>query len=466
MLLHSEKKTKIILQVRDLLLLPKSECAIYRHRIFFLFNLVLILFSACNNEVAENRTPTVEVRYEKGRARLYRHGKPYLIKGAAGIQHLDLVAEYGGNSVRTWSLHDADRILDEAHQLGLTVTLGVEIGRPAWGNDFNYGKFWQVDEKIEELRPFIEKYKNHPALLMWGVGNEVKEYGGGSRPVVFYITDKVAKMIKEVDPNHPTMTAVDVFSQNRIASYRHLMPNIDILGFNAFQKIDKAFERVYEEKGWGKAFMLSEWGSDGHWEVTGTEWGAPKELSSSEKRALTEKYWDKISEDSSMLVGSYAFYWGYKYEATPTWFSLFSQEGYKTESLHFLKYAWSGQRAENSAPNITDMVIETDQGAVNDNVYLENNREYVAKALTEDPDGDSLTYRWEIRHEGNYFIEREGYDYTVSDYSMENLIQNVDDNSVRFKAPEEEGPYRIFIFAYDGVENVASHNIPFYVVTK
>ncbi|OOG73186.1 hypothetical protein B0E43_14175 [Algoriphagus sp. A40] len=388
------------------------------------------------------------------------------MKGAAGTEHLDLVSEYGGNSIRTWSLHDADRILDEAHALGLTVTLGLEIGRPAWGSDFSYWKFWEVDKKIEELRPLIEKYKNHPALLMWGVGNEIKEYGGGARPVVFYITDKVAKMVKEVDPNHPTMTAVDVFSQNKIASYRHIMPNIDILGFNAFKTIDQMFERVYEDKGWGKAYMLSEWGPDGHWEVTGTEWGAPKEMKGSEKRALMEKYWGKITNDSSMLVGSYVFYWGYKYEATNTWFGLFSEEGYRTESANFLKYAWSGQKPDNEAPDISDMFIETTQGAVNDNVYLENNAEYIAKALTDDPEGDSLTYRWEIRHEGNYFIERDGYDYSMTDYTMDHLIQKEEGNSITFKSPKEEGPYRIFIFAYDGHGNVASYNIPFYVIMK
>ncbi|HSF53959.1 MAG TPA: hypothetical protein VLA71_09420, partial [Algoriphagus sp.] len=276
----------------------------------------------------------------------------------------------------------------------------------------------------------------------------------------------VAKMVKEVDPNHPTMTAVDVFPQNKIASYRHLMPNIDILGFNAFKTIDEMYERVYEEKGWGKAFILSEWGNDGHWEVTGTEWGAPKEMKSSEKRELMEKYWNKITKDTSLLVGSYAFYWGYKYEATHTWFSLFSEEGYKTESLNFLKYAWSGKKADNSAPDITDLFIKTNQGDVNDNVYLENNAEYTAQTMTDDPEGDSLTYRWEIRHEGNYFIERDGYDYSMTNYTMDHLIQNVEGNKIKFKSPNEEGPYRIFVFAFDGQGNVASYNIPFYVIMK
>jgi beta-galactosidase/beta-glucuronidase len=57
--------------------------------------------------------------------------------------------------------------------------LGIEVGRQSWGADFNYWKFWEVSKKIEELRPIIEKYKDHPALLMWGIGNEVELFGGG-----------------------------------------------------------------------------------------------------------------------------------------------------------------------------------------------------------------------------------------------------------------------------------------------
>ncbi len=439
----------------------------FNNSILFIFSIVIILFFSCSSEASKTQNLTVEVKYHEGKAQLYRHSEPYFIKGAAGTQHLDLVAEYGGNSIRTWNLQDADSILDKAHEFGLTVTLGLEIGRPAWGKDFSYWNFYEVNKEIEKLRPLVEKYKNHPALLMWGVGNEVKDYGGGTIFEAFYLINKVAKMVKEEDPNHPTMTAVDYFpNQTKILNYKYLLSNIDILGFNAFKSIDGMFERVYQDKGWGQAFIVSEWGTDGHWEIPATDWGAPKELKSNEKREQMEQYWDKITNDSSLLVGSYAFYWGYKYEATPTWFSLFSEEGYTTESANFLKYAWSGLKADNSAPSISDMVIETNQGTINDNVYLEHSTEYSAMVMAEDPDGDSLIYKWEIRHEGNYFIEVKGYDYNMNDYKMDHLIQSVDGNSVKFHAPKEEGPYRIFVFVYDGQGNVASHNIPFYVIMR
>jgi hypothetical protein len=69
-----------------------------------------------------------------------------------------------GNSMRTWSFHNAKKLLKEAEKHGLTVTLGLEIGKPYWGEDFNYWNIIKVDEKIEELRPYIEAY-NYPFAL-------------------------------------------------------------------------------------------------------------------------------------------------------------------------------------------------------------------------------------------------------------------------------------------------------------
>jgi hypothetical protein len=359
---------------------------------------------------------------------LYRHGEPYFIKGAGGTEHLDKLAEYGGNSIRTWSLHDAERILDEAHELGLTVTLGLEIGRPYWGNDFSYWKFWEVDQKIEELRPFIEKFKDHPALLMWGVGNEVDRYGGGIRYLIFYTINKVAKMIKEVDPNHPTMTAFGFNSSRRITGpILNIIPHIDILGINVFKTPIKIHNEKFEKKGWGKAYIISEWGPTGHWSIAQSAWGAPIEPKNSKKRDLMEKNWNTMNDDSGLFLGSYAFYWGFKHEATHTWFSLFSEDGSETASVNFLKYAWSGEKAKNLAPNVDNLFIETQQGLENENVYLESYQEYTAIAYTDDPEGDSLTYKWEIRPEENYFIDEIiKTDIKLTYYNMEYLFQEVE----------------------------------------
>jgi hypothetical protein len=425
----------------------------------FLFIIVISAVLSCRPEMPENHQPTVEVRYENGRAVLYRHGSPYYIKGAAGTEHMDKVAAFGGNSIRTWDLEDADSILDKAHELGLTVTLGIEIGRPLWGNDFAYWKTWEVAKKVEEIRPFVEKYKDHPALLMWGVGNEVKGYGGGTRLEVYYITNQVAKMVKEVDPNHPTMTALNHSSKIDFLTPT-ILSNIDILGFNAFRDLNRMSGKVYGEDGWKKAYIFSEWGTWGHWQAPETEWGAPKELKDAEKRHAMEQNWNTMLQDSSLLLGAYAFYWGYKHEGTQTWFSFFSEEGLQTPSLQFLKEAWSGKTVENAAPNVSDISIENPKSFVRDNFYLESDKIYTASALAEDPEADSLEFIWEIRDEENYFLDK--------NYSnpIDSLIVVSNGPKVQFKTPKDEGPFRVFVYALDGRGNFSSYNIPFYVIKR
>jgi len=51
--------------------------------------------------------------------------QPYYVKGVGGTVHLPLAAKIGANSIRTWGIDDAQKILDEAHKYGLTVMLGM-----------------------------------------------------------------------------------------------------------------------------------------------------------------------------------------------------------------------------------------------------------------------------------------------------------------------------------------------------
>ena len=53
------------------------------------------------------------------------------------------------------------------------------------------------------------KYKDHPALLAWIIGNEANLRF--KNPKVFDAINDISKMIHQVDPNHPTTTALSGF---------------------------------------------------------------------------------------------------------------------------------------------------------------------------------------------------------------------------------------------------------------
>ena len=103
---------------------------------------------------------------------MVRGGKPYFIKGVGGEASKQLLVQYGGNSFRTWG---ADRLateLEEAQKLGLTVTAGMWLGHKRHG--FDYHNAQQVKAQFEKAREIVLSYRNHPALLMWAIGNEME----------------------------------------------------------------------------------------------------------------------------------------------------------------------------------------------------------------------------------------------------------------------------------------------------
>ncbi len=126
------------------------------------YSLILIWCMWTNQVQAVSK---IEIRKAANNYTLIKDNKPYFIKGAGGYSHLSELKNIGGNSIRTWSLKDARYVLDEAQKNDLTVTLGIDLGRERLG--FNYNDKVAVLKQFNAIKNEINKYKDHPALLMW-----------------------------------------------------------------------------------------------------------------------------------------------------------------------------------------------------------------------------------------------------------------------------------------------------------
>ena len=89
---------------------------------------------------------------------------------------MDKVAAYGGNAVRIGFNDKVGEVLDEAQRLNLTVLFGLPV--QAERNGFDYGDEQAVQEQYNRMRKIVETYKDHPALLMWAIGNELDHIPG------------------------------------------------------------------------------------------------------------------------------------------------------------------------------------------------------------------------------------------------------------------------------------------------
>jgi hypothetical protein len=393
---------------------------------------------------------------DQGNWQLYRNGEPYYIKGVGGKEHLDVALEIGANSFRTWSPDDADEVLAIAEELDMTVMMGLWVGHERHG--FDYNNEAKVQAQLEYFTSVVEKYKDHPNILLWGIGNEVDLFYSNTK--VWDAIEDIAAMVKRIDPNHPTSTVTAGLDSREVKLIMEKAPSIDIYGINTYGDIGIVKDTI-RAAGWEGPYIISEWGPTGHWEVAKTIWGAPVEQSSSEKAvSYRNRYKDYIASDREMCIGSYVFLWGQKQETTSTWYGMFSNEGYSSEAINVLEELWTGDIPANRAPGIEKVLLNGLKKG--DSILLTADHLYEAEVFINDPDGDNLKYIWEVVKESQ--DTKAGGDAETRPPSVKGLGVKSKGNSVKFRAPADEGPYRLFFFAYDGNDHYAYTNVPFYVM--
>lgn len=391
-----------------------------------------------------------------------RDGKPYYVKGVGGDVNLDKAIAIGANSVRTWGIEHAQEVLDEAQKRGMTVMLGFWLQHERHG--FDYNNTAKVEKQVAHFKAVIDKFKNHPALLMWGIGNELNlQY---TNPACWDAVQQIAKYAHEVDKNHPTSTVTAGLDSMVLQQIIQRAPDIDVYCVNTYGDIPNVPKNI-ERFGWKNGYMITEWGVNGYWESPNTTWNVALEQSSAEKKQVFyERYQNYISPMPKCL-GSYAFLWGAKQEYTETWFGLFSKENLSTEPVDALEMVFSGKNPLTPTPTITR--INLAQKTATDNIKLKAGDKYTAEAeakiaqnMTESlgDTGKKLRYEWRILAEST--DKKSGGDVETAATEVKGLIQGGTRPKIDFRAPPKEGAYRLFVTVYLN-DKVAYANIPFWV---
>ena len=406
--------------------------------------------------VPERAPSVVRVVEDSGRYRLLVNGAPFFIKGA-GLDGGDPqeLARRGGNALRTWSTTDAKAVLDRAQRNGLFVAMGIEVARERHG--FDYDDADAVARQLARVRSEVLASKDHPALLMWVVGNELNLEA--TNPAVWDAVNQMAEMIHEVDPNHPVMTTLAGMDPAVVAQVKRRAKALDLIGIQLYGDLEH-LPRMLRESGWTGPYVVTEWGPTGHWESPVTEWGAPIEDDSSRKASLLiKRYRDVIAADTRQGLGSFVFLWGQKQERTPTWYGLFTDSGAATPGVDAMQYLWTGSWPGNRAPAITPLQI--DGRAAVDGIRLDAGRSYRTRVRATDPDGDKLAYRWTVLEESR--SKAVGGDREEMPERISVAIRPGRAGAITFEAPAAPGVYRLFVEVVDSRGHAAYANAPFQV---
>jgi hypothetical protein len=409
----------------------------------------------------------VRVQIEKTRSgwQLLRGGRPYVIKGVGlpndfPVDQIARIREFGGNSIRTWDANErTSALLAAADCAGLTVCLGIWLEHER--HHFNYNSVDDAAAQFARVRRIVLQYKEEPALLCWDLGNEMEEFtprsagGPGENAAIWSHLEALAEMVKRLDPNHPVLTSLAEIGGRKVDSLNRLCPDLDAVGINAYSRAESVVTR-YCSLGGNRPILITEFGPRGHWEAPLTSWGAVIEPTSTVKAEAYRATYIALTGPGAndVCLGSYAFIWGHKQEATDTWFGLLLSTGERLAAVDELQRSWTGSYPKHRAPKIS--VLRWRGGD-----RLGPGDTLACELAASSPSGEPVKVEWVLRAEVDQI--KTGGDHEDPAPVVEGAVLSGSAEGASLRAPATPGAYRLFCYVRDSSGAAASGNLPFLV---
>jgi hypothetical protein len=118
----------------------------------------------------------------------------------------------------------------------------------------------------------VEATRNHPAVLMWLVGNEWNAnrlFGTCNPALCAQRIEQVAQRIKALDPRHPVATSFAPTGEIPTEQDLRQLPSVDVWGLNVYSQPGfftrfSAWRLLAQQTGLRKPFFFSEYGADAY----------------------------------------------------------------------------------------------------------------------------------------------------------------------------------------------------------
>ena len=423
--------------------------------------LLLVFNIPCFSQNDQNSPSNVVIKKaDDGRYHFFVNGEQFDIKGVGGGRDLEMLYKSGGNSFRTWGSYRGMEILEEARKYNLMVAMGLGMGQQLHG--FDYDDSEAVKKQFEKIKESVGELKNHPNLLCWVVGNELNLMQGNAQlnPKVYDALKDVVDYIHKTDPDHPVTTTFAGFVKETVELALEHCPDLDFLSLQVYGGLGELPEHV-QASGITKPYAVTEYGPRGHWEGPKTEWGREIEEPSAIKAAGIMERIQKgmVNDPTGLCLGGYAFVWGQKQERTPTWYGLFIKSGEATAIVDELTKYWTGKYPSNRAPKVDSLKLNGKNPI--DNVYIKQGTVCSAKVFASEPNDDPMIFEWVILREVKVRSQGGAHEDEPEVINFEVLSDS--NGALEFRAPAEEGEYRLFCYVYDGKNKCGTANFPFYV---
>ena len=263
--------------------------------------LAAIFFAACSVEpVKETTAEIIAPGYMKGVC-YHPVAKGDTMRSFDRIEEdLALMVDAGMNTIRTYAPIEEVEVLDKIAEKGMKVVVGF---------GFNQNGFY--DLLSGSYLEYVERFKDHEAILMWELGNEYNyhpEWFEGDVENWYTTLKEAVDAIHALDSVHPVATAHGEIPDSMAFAYG---AEVDIWGINVY-RWDQAGTFMDEWKAiTDKPFYYAEVGADSYMRTAnqGFEEGPNEGAQAAALDTILDQILTRREENVGVLIFSFTDGW-------------------------------------------------------------------------------------------------------------------------------------------------------------
>ena len=138
-------------------------------------------------------------------------------------RQIEILKEMGVNAIRTSHNPPSPELLDLADRMGILI---LDEAFDAWTGSKRKNDYSTLfkDWHEKDMRAFIRRDRNHPSVILWSIGNEIREQRPEGHPVAIML----AKIVHDEDPTRLVTAAAN----GGDSAYNGFQKTVDVFGFN------------------------------------------------------------------------------------------------------------------------------------------------------------------------------------------------------------------------------------------
>lgn len=378
------------------------------------------------------------------------NGSNFRIRGVtyAGTpkeEDLKLMSEMGVNAIRIWNVDDSTGyLLDLAHKYNIKLLAGIWMrhGRPGQEGDDDFD--WINDEAGKQEQMYaalkaVKKHKDHPAMLMWAVGNEVTLNIATHEEKVSYANflEQVCSAIKTLDSSHP-VASISAWLLD-VPYWVEYCKSVDLYGINVYGHAAYSVSHELKKYDATKFYFLGEFGPVGEWDAAADSNGIKIEPNDFEKYEIFANNWNAIERNSGeKFLGGFLFNFGNQLDYAGIWLNFFIGRSYRPGYWGARK-AFQGNDPPHPIPVIKEFSINKSCSPLRINSWVD------VKLLSTTSRAD-VSFHYNCREQGSR-VERNAVKLLEHQTKSEDVYQ--------IKLPNIKGTIKVYAFVRDEYSNLA-----------